>query len=58
MNIIKTFPAVILVASAFSVQAQNVEKLHISGIEAGKDGDRFNVSMKVSPRDYRLSLNR
>lgn len=56
MNIIKILPAALLMV--FSSQAQNVDRLHISGIEAGKEGNRFNVSMKVSPKDYRLSLNR
>ena len=49
-------PAALAVACA--AQAQNIDKLHISEIKAGKDGSRFNVSMNISPRDYKLSLNR
>ena len=56
MKLLRIFPAVLAVA--FASQAQNVEKLHISDIEAGRDGSRFNVSMKVRPCDFKLSLNR
>lgn len=51
----------ILLASllvAFGAQAQSVERLHISDLEAGRDGSRFNISMKIDPRSFKLSLNR
>lgn len=56
MNIFRILPAMLVVA--MSANAQNVEKLHISDIKAGRDGSRFNVTMTISPCDFKLSLNR